>query len=64
MAQIKYLTTRQLSDRWGGSPTPQTLKNWRNTGRGIPFIKLGRLVKYRLSDVLKYEKELDRSRRR
>ena len=30
--------------------TPGTLQVWRSTGRyGIPFIKVGRLVRYRLS---------------
>ena len=32
--------------------TPGTLQVWRSTGRyGIPFIKVGRLVKYRPSDL-------------
>jgi len=30
----------------------QTLRNWRSTGRPlIPFIKVGRSVKYRLDDL-------------
>ena len=33
----------------------KTLQNQRVAGGGIPFIKLGRSVRYRLSDVLAYE---------
>lgn len=33
----------------------QTLSIWRSTGRyGLPFIKMGRLVMYRKSDVEKF----------
>jgi hypothetical protein len=33
--------------------TPGTLSVWRSTGRyGIPFIKIGRKVRYRKSDLL------------
>lgn len=32
--------------------TPGTLSVWRSTGRyQIPFVKVGRLVRYRLSDL-------------
>jgi len=31
---------------------PKTLEAWRRTGRELPFIKLGRSIRYRLSDVL------------
>jgi predicted DNA-binding transcriptional regulator AlpA len=34
------------------STTPQTLANWRNTGRyPLPYVKIGRLVRYRLPDL-------------
>jgi len=32
----------------------QTLRNDRHHGRGIPYIKNGRSVLYRLDDILKY----------
>jgi hypothetical protein len=32
----------------------KTLESWRNQGIELPFIKLGRAVRYRLSDVLAY----------
>lgn len=31
--------------------TPETLRNWRWRGDGPPFVKLGRAVRYRLSDL-------------
>jgi len=38
---------------------PKSLANSRHTGVGvqIPFIKLGNLVRYRLSDLIKYMEE-------
>ena len=33
---------------------PKTLESWRNEGRELPFVKLGRYVRYRLADVLRY----------
>jgi transposase-like protein len=36
---------------------PQTLHNWRLTGRGPAFFKLGRYVFYRIEDVERFERE-------
>ena len=36
------------------SQSPKTLESWRNRGEGLPFLKLGRRVRYRLSDVLRF----------
>ena len=33
---------------------PQTLATWRLYGRPLPYCKIGRLVKYRRSDVLAF----------
>jgi hypothetical protein len=49
----KLLTSRDLAARWGLHPG--TLANQRSAGRGLPFIRLGRNVRYRLSDVLAVE---------
>ena len=43
----------QLAERWGTSP--KTLRNQRVSGSPVPFVRIGRLVRYRLSDVLAYE---------
>ncbi|HCK82537.1 MAG TPA: helix-turn-helix domain-containing protein [Candidatus Competibacter sp.] len=44
------LTPEQAADRLGMSP--DTLNVWRTTGRyNLPYVKIGRRVKYRASDV-------------
>lgn len=37
---------------------PKTLEDWRRLGLELPFLKIGRSVRYRLSDILAF---LDRS---
>ena len=32
----------------------QTMRNWRHVGKGPPYIKLGRIVRYKLQDLLDY----------
>jgi len=64
MDEKKYLTTEQLSERWGGTPAPGTLKNWRLQGKGVRFIKMGNMVKYPLSAILRFEKRINGSSRR
>ena len=47
------LTERQAAERLGLKP--QTLANWRSTGRhGLPFLKLGRSVRYDLTALEKW----------
>lgn len=53
------LDERALAARWGISI--KTLQNNRVYGTGIPFLKLGRSVRYRLSDVLTAERAALRS---
>jgi hypothetical protein len=48
------LTTQQLAQRLGLAPI--TLQLWRSQGLGIPFIKTGHRVFYRLTDVQRYER--------
>jgi hypothetical protein len=48
------LTTQQLAQRLGLASI--TLKLWRSQGVGIPFIKVGHRVFYRLLDVQRYER--------
>jgi predicted DNA-binding transcriptional regulator AlpA len=49
------LTPRDLADRWQMSEN--TLERWRWSARGPRWVKLGGFVRYRLSDVLTFEKE-------
>lgn len=51
--QPDFLTDQQLAHRWRISP--KTLRNARVKGGPLPFVRIGRLVRYRLSDVESYE---------
>jgi hypothetical protein len=33
---------------------PQTMRNYRNTGRGPAYYKHGRMVRYKLQDLIEY----------
>lgn len=70
MTRVITQTTQQVEEQTTGSierllneaevATRQgralkTLRNQRVTGDGIPYLKLGRSVRYRLSDVLAWE---------
>ena len=57
MSQAIYLSETQLCERWGGQIQVQTLRNWRNTGKGPAFHKFGGRVLYSLEDVRCYETE-------
>jgi hypothetical protein len=51
-ALTKYLKEQETSEI--SRKAVQTLRNDRHYGRGIPYIKNGRSVLYRLDDVLDY----------
>ncbi len=48
-----YLTTDELSKRWGVPVT--TLNHWRNRKQGPAYIKLESTVRYQLADIEAYE---------
>lgn len=52
------LTETQLAERWQISP--KTLQNSRVAGTGVPFLKLGHAVRYRLNDILAHERRQTR----
>lgn len=54
-----FLTEQELSARWKRSV--KTTQAERLRGSGVPYIKIGRLVRYRLSDVIAYEERQLRS---
>jgi len=56
MHEKKFLTPKELSDRWGGRITTRTLANWRSTQSGPLFVKIGGGILYRITDVEEYEK--------
>ena len=50
MIQPVLLSPKQVAEHFGIAV--QTLADWRSTGRhDLPFVKIGRLVRYRESDV-------------
>lgn len=48
--QERFMTTAEAAEYCGGLK-PNTLEIWRIRGQGPPFVKLGRVVRYRKSDV-------------
>lgn len=50
--QKKYLTAEEVAGLTGLSV--ETLAQWRSQKRGIPYLKIGRAVRYDLADVQAY----------
>ncbi len=48
----QYLNEKQVSEMTGLSLS--TLRNSRFQGRGLPYVKVGRSVRYSLADVVEY----------
>ena len=51
--RIRHLTTAELADRLGYSA--RTVDDWRLDGKGPPYLRLARGVRYRLADVEAWE---------
>jgi predicted DNA-binding transcriptional regulator AlpA len=47
------MSTKLLSRRW--NVAPRTLERWRAEGRGPQFVRIGRNVRYRQTDILAFE---------
>ena len=48
-----FLTPQQVTELGNGTPTVNTQAAWRSAGiMKLPYIKVGRKIRYRLSDVL------------
>jgi hypothetical protein len=54
-ANETFLTEEELAARWNLSA--KTLRNSRVAGRLIAFVKIGRSVRYKLSEVIAFEKQ-------
>ena len=52
---VKYLTPAELVERYRGSITIRTLANWRSTGEGPRYTKIGGRVLYPLDAVKVWE---------
>lgn len=55
MEEKIFLNQNELASRWGMSP--RTLENWRSSGKGPAYVKLGGQVRYRITDIQKLEEE-------
>ena len=49
----QHLTTRDLARRWQVSVKKLENDRWR--GGGVPFVRIGSAIRYRLSDILAFE---------
>ena len=52
MEKKRYLNEHQVSEITGRALS--TLRNERSKGKGIPYIKVGRSIRYDYSDVVKF----------
>jgi excisionase family DNA binding protein len=52
-ASDRWLSRQELADRLG--VPPKTTAQWASNGTGPPHAKIGRHVRYRLSDIVKWE---------
>ena len=50
--QEKYITEKEVTEITGRALS--TLRNERFLGKGIPYIKIGKSVRYRLDDVIEF----------
>jgi len=52
MNRIRYISEKEVAQMLDCSL--QTLRNDRSRGVGLPYVKLGRSVRYSLNDVIEY----------
>ena len=50
--KVKYIDEKQVSELIGRAL--QTLRNDRHCSRGLPYIKIGRSVRYNLQEVINF----------
>ena len=48
---LHELLNEEQAGQYVGGLSPVTLQTWRSRGDGPPFLKVGRLVRYRRSDL-------------
>lgn len=51
----KLLKTTDLAERWQVSE--ETLRKWRKENQGPVFVKFNGTIRYRIEDVVEYEKK-------
>ena len=55
MLEDRWYSEKELEEH--GIAKSSTLRTWRWLGRGIPFQRFGRSIRYRGKDVLEYAKK-------
>lgn len=55
--ETQYLTPSELVARYKQTITIRTLANWRSTGEGPRYTKIGGRVLYPVESVIKWEQE-------
>jgi predicted site-specific integrase-resolvase len=58
---MPFLTPDQVAERYQISP--DSLKEWRYKGRGPKFLRIGKRVRYREADLLRWEQEQEAAAR-
>jgi Helix-turn-helix domain len=56
MADRKYLTAEEVSDRYRGAVSVATLRNWRAMRVGPAFVKIGKAVLYPIDELDAWDK--------
>lgn len=51
MSKIAFLTTEEVAERYRGSVSVGTLRNWRAMKIGPSFVKIGKAVLYRVDEL-------------
>ncbi len=57
MAEEKFLTTEEVSERYRGQISVGTLRNWRAQRVGPPYIKIGKSVLYPVPGLEDWDKK-------
>lgn len=51
MSEITFLTPEEVAERYRGSVSVGTLRNWRAMKIGPSFVKIGKAVLYRVDEL-------------
>ena len=57
MAETRYLTAEEVSERYRGEVSVGTLRNWRAQRLGPPFIKIGKSVLYPVQGLDEWDRK-------
>ncbi|RAZ89309.1 DNA-binding protein [Mesorhizobium hawassense] len=57
MDDRKFLTAEEVSERYRGSISPGTLRNWRAKRIGPAYVKLGKAVLYPVEELEKWDQK-------